>query len=243
MKNSSNGPRKSNRIFLLLSVTSIIAVSAFLWLKKRGAVEESNTNLVRMSTMTVQELLSSGTAYLNKKEARKAMPLLKRATVLDPKNADALNNLGLSYIYIKQYPLAIEFCKKAIDVDQTNTAPLSNLKWAMDQYDLAAHQVDSLAVVDVALRDANYYTLLSFYCFQLGAHTKSLELCEKGLQLDPASPRLLHNKAYNLVILENYDSAIAIFNANRQADPNQEDILANIEWAKAMKLAHSAENR
>ena len=63
---------------------------------------------------TADELTRTGYAALQKRDAKKAIELLKRATTLDPKHKFAWNNLGRAYNAQREFASAVEAFERAI---------------------------------------------------------------------------------------------------------------------------------
>ncbi|HEY0090809.1 MAG TPA: tetratricopeptide repeat protein, partial [Candidatus Lokiarchaeia archaeon] len=64
----------------------------------------------------INDLLSKGIEYFNKNNFDKAIECFKNILKIDPKNVDALIELGNSYAYLKNYNGAIESFKKVIEL-------------------------------------------------------------------------------------------------------------------------------
>jgi Flp pilus assembly protein TadD len=69
-------------------------------------------------------------AYIQNNQPALAIEPIMKALDLDPANLNAYNNLGVAYIYLKNYDKAESALKKAIELNPDFTLAKNNLKWA-----------------------------------------------------------------------------------------------------------------
>lgn len=71
----------------------------------------------------LEQLLKEGIAYHDKGQYDKAIESYQKMLELDPNSSIALYEIGMSYMYAKQYDLAIEYSTKAIERGGRYTVP------------------------------------------------------------------------------------------------------------------------
>jgi tetratricopeptide (TPR) repeat protein len=94
------------------------------------------------------ELLEAGSASLDAGNPRSALPLFRRAVVLDPQHQQAWNDVGLAYMQLGDLDSAIAAFRKQIEIDPSNEHSFDYLGVALERqekYDDAAdayrHQI------------------------------------------------------------------------------------------------------
>jgi Flp pilus assembly protein TadD/transglutaminase-like putative cysteine protease len=85
------------------------------------------------TTATADELLESGIAALNAGNPEEAIPLLKRASEIDPKTKQVWNDLGLAYLRLGKFDDAAAAFHKQIDADPYDEHVYNYLGLAMTQ--------------------------------------------------------------------------------------------------------------
>jgi Flp pilus assembly protein TadD len=94
----------------------------------KALVEASEKSVALMPTANNYVYLSY--AYIQNNQPALAIEPIMKALDLDPANLNAYNNLGVAYIYLKNYDKAESALKKAIELNPDFTLAKNNLKWA-----------------------------------------------------------------------------------------------------------------
>lgn len=138
-----------------------------------------------VSSMTIyaqnqlEQLLKEGIAYHDKGQYDKAIESYQKMLALDPNSAIAYYEISMSYMYAKQYDLAIEYSSKAVERGGRYSVPalvvkassLSNLNRIDEAIELLEETIDTHEV-DVMV----YYNLAICYL-----RLNDLEKAERAL--------------------------------------------------------------
>lgn len=141
-----------------------------------------------------------------------AIPRLKEATLLLPRNPQAWNHLGLANHHAKQYNAAVQSYRRALELDY-NLAPaqfnLGNLLLEINQPQLAAN---AFAAYTVLKPDAPDGWVLrgraEWYARQFDAAESSLR---NALRLDPKQPEVWNSLGVLQLYRRNYTEAHQAF--------------------------------
>lgn len=143
-------------------------------------------------------LQKNGTDYI-----KEVQSLYTRALEIDPKQPNALNNLGaIEYKYYENYENAIGFFEKAKAIDGSNTDMLLNSAYSfakLNQYSKAVNALKDALVIDPQLQPA--YTYLLSLVKKPEAHTA----LQKGFSdMATANPAIPKQKQYWLTVAQFY---------------------------------------
>jgi tetratricopeptide (TPR) repeat protein/transglutaminase-like putative cysteine protease len=94
-------------------------------------------------TATADELLESGIAALNAGNPDAAIPLLKRASEIDPKTKQVWNDLGLAYLRLGQFDDAAAAFHKQIDADPYDEHVYNYLGLTLSQQEKFSEAADA----------------------------------------------------------------------------------------------------
>ena len=164
-------------------------------------------NSFRAHTFLADELFSTlpqlivqknGTAYI-----KEAEDLYTRALEIDPKQSNALNNLGtIQYQYYKDYEAASGFFQKARALDGSNTDILLNAAYSfseLNQYPAAIDALKDALVLNPELQPA--YT----YMLSLIKLPEAHLALQKGFSaMATANPAIAKQKQYWLTVAQFY---------------------------------------
>jgi tetratricopeptide (TPR) repeat protein len=111
----------------------------------------------------------------------------QRNTELDPNDADAYYNRGLSYRDMRQYRRAIEDFDKAVELDPNFAADVYRNRGfsysGLGQHERAIEDFDK--VVELAPNNARAYNNRGFSYSELGQHERAIEDYDTAIELDP----------------------------------------------------------
>jgi tetratricopeptide (TPR) repeat protein len=137
-----------------------------------------------------------------------------KALEIDPQNADAYYNKGLSLSILKNYPEAIECYDKALEINPQNAdayynkglslSALKNYPEAIECYDKALEiQSDNVNALNKKAWDlANHFP---------SRLQEASETIKKAVGLDPANINIVHTYGYILDRLQTYKEAIIVY--------------------------------
>jgi len=77
--------------------------------------------------------LAEGLAFLHTGDNDQAIKAWQRMLDLDPKNAEAANNIGTAYMFKKQPATALQWFQKAADFDPSMQIAKNNMAWAKSE--------------------------------------------------------------------------------------------------------------
>jgi tetratricopeptide (TPR) repeat protein len=145
------------------------------------------------------------------------------AIKLKPKLAEAYNNIGASYIKLKQYKQAIAAIKQALLLKPGFLFAKNNLDEAEQDIADTGVKVDYLSAAD--------YLTLSLDYFNSGMYSECIKACNYALILDPK-----YHLAYNNICaadnkLSKWDDAIAAAKKGLQINPNSRLLKNNMAAA------------
>lgn len=82
---------------------------------------------------SVVDLINKSLLLYNEKKYEKCIEVCNEVLKIDPKNADAYNNIGAAYNELKQWQKAIDACTKALEFNPKHKFANGNLNWAKSE--------------------------------------------------------------------------------------------------------------
>ncbi len=154
--------------------------------------------------------------FFNKKDIDRALAELKLALMLDDKDANVLNSLGVCLAIKKEFDESIRFFKLASKVSNDDfVMPLYNtglIHYLKNEKDKAAK-----IFAEAIKKDSNHYEI-PFYLgkteFDSGRHEKALKYFQMAKSIKPNSPAVLNYIGNIFLIKNNYDKS---YNAYKKA--------------------------
>lgn len=178
---------------------------------------------LKIDAEDVPTLISQANVFLAQGKIDNAIDILLKADINRPKNTSILTALGNAYYDRETYPLAIDFFKKALNVNQ-RYAPAhygiarSYLRQARNiedankkqkLYNDALDEFDKAISADVNFADAYYEKALILYT--AGKYESSEEALLKYIELKPASSKGKYLFGRALFMQKKTDKAIPVF--------------------------------
>lgn len=108
--------------------------------------------------------------------------LLEQANVLDPGNADVLNDLGYAYIVTGEIEQGETLLREAYELDPGNERTMNNLALAAG---MAGRYDESLAMYEQVISKAEALANLGYIAAQRGEGPKAVEYYSRALDVDP----------------------------------------------------------
>jgi tetratricopeptide (TPR) repeat protein len=84
-----------------------------------------------MTSKEISEKYNKGLEHYKNRDYKKALKEYKDIVKLDPNFSDAVNDIGLCYLHLKKYPLALGYFEKATSLEPENWVPQSNIAMAL----------------------------------------------------------------------------------------------------------------
>lgn len=159
-----------------------------------------------------------------------AIDAAKKALELNPKSAEAYNNIGASYAGLQQWEPAITNEREALRLNPNLQIAKNNLA----AYEAARQHPATAApnAADLLNRSAALY--------QAGQYQQSILAAQQALKLAPSSAIAWNNIAAAQAAMKHWDEAIGAANHAIALDPNFQLARNNLAWATSekAKLAH-----
>ncbi len=177
--------------------------------------------------------------YINNGNPLGADALIRKLLLRDSTNAILYNNLGSINITLKRYDIAIEACKKAIQIDSSFQLAKNNLNWGLEEIKKCETEIDRLEKININDRDATYYVQLGLNYDYLNNISKVYETLTTGLKKYPGNLQLINNLGINYMKFKKYDLAIDQFNKVLKEIPEDQLAKNNLQWAIDEKRINS----
>lgn len=140
---------------------------------------------------TPAELIEAGAALLKAGNTRSAMPLLERATQLDPKQPQVWSYLGLGYLRAKQTDRAIAAFRKQVDVNPQDARAWDYLGVTLEsQKQHADAEAAFRRAIALDPLDAIAYPSLGAILSGKGDYAGAVETFEKAAIVLPDNPQI-----------------------------------------------------
>jgi TonB family protein len=149
--------------------------------------------------------------------------VLLRQTKLNPKDAEALNVLGMAYLVTDKIKDGRKACQKAVKLDPNNSSYRTNLARAFiaeNKIDSALKESDRAIELDPKNRAA-YYARGNAFLWQ-GRSQKAIENAESAITIDPG-----YSSAYILKA----DALLLLFSEKMSGDMASSEGLASLKQA------------
>lgn len=157
----------------------------------------------------------------NKLQAQKGIPFLKKAIEIYPDYIDAYNNLGVSYMNIKDYSAAIPVFNQLIQKDDNYSKAYFNLAFCYYQQKNYSHAIEWFKKLILIRNDftLGYYYLAMCYGDQ-GNFIPAIEYLDKTIALQANHTDALLMRAKANGIIENFQQSLNDFNTLLKYKPN-----------------------
>jgi len=189
---------------------------------------------------SAEALYGLGSAYLNLEKTEDARQSFQGATKLHATYPDTLpnawNNLGLLAARAGQTGEAIEYFKKALDLNPALFVALQNLGSAYRQqrrWDDARAALEKALSISAEDAEANYSLGMVFA--QTGNTDRASEYLHKALQLRPAYPEALNNLGILYLRTQRPEEAIASFEECIRKAPDFDQSYLNLAQVYALE--------
>ncbi len=158
-----------------------------------------------------KDALLKGNYYLNEGMCEQAIQMYDRSLKLNPRNVEALNNMGNAYRKLGKYDRAIEFFDKALSIEPDASFVLINKGVTiinMQKADEAIECFDQVLEID----PYDEIALFNKGCAlaHLGKHQEAIASFDKVLKIKPKDPEALLYKAEELILFDKTEDGLEV---------------------------------
>ena len=195
-----------------------------------------NGNLNGVAAPNVVALINASLAAYKAGQFQQSIDEARQAMKLDPRSAEAWNNVGAGYAALHQWDLGIAAEQQALKLNPALTIAANNLRWFESQKTGDGHSGS-----DQGTRSSNAadYVNLSLQLNQAGKYAESVDAARKALALDPSSAEAWNNVAAGDEAMGKWDEAIDAAHHAIALRPGFELAKNNLAWSVKQKAATS----
>ena len=170
----------------------------YVCLRDYGDADKSLTLAVKWNPQDAQGWYYLGRTKYNEKRFKEAIQAFQQCLVLDPPNADAEDNLGLSYAALGRADVAAAAYHRAIDWQESKpekvSGPLLNLGSLLLQENRVEEAIPYLRrAVEISPNEAEIHEKLGKALLQANQLRKAETELQRAVELAPESARLHYN--------------------------------------------------
>ena len=166
---------------------------------------------------------AKGQEFYQKKEIDTAIEYFQKALKLNKKNAQACNNLAMSYCLKKKPDEAIKYFKRANFLNKTYTQPLVNLAMLYRGLGNEKEQVYYLKkAIKYNPNDYMAYYWLGDYYKNRGEYPEAIKNFKEVVKIDPKFSQVYLSLAVSFFETEEFNYTILALNQYREFCPNSD---------------------
>jgi tetratricopeptide (TPR) repeat protein len=176
-----------------------------------------------------QALIEAANALRARGQPRESVPLYQRALEIDPRSAEAQNNLGNAFLELGEAANAAECYRRALAIRSDNTEILCNLANALTQLgelQEAIHCSERALALDPRLSMA--HNNLGVGLAALGQTERALESYRRAVTLNPGYVEALNNLGNLLREMGERREPVALYRRALALDSARADIHCNL---------------
>ena len=170
------------------------------------------------------------------------MQMAERTLVQDPKNGEALSNIGMLLLHEARYQQAADYLKRALSVLKKNESILQALAHSLymsKQYKESAKFRRKLCEINA--RNPQYWADYAEILVEVGKITQAEQAFAKAVRLAPNHADLLYRKADFIRKQGRYDEANVILQNIQQLEPGHPESLYLYTHSRKFNLAEAAQ--
>jgi tetratricopeptide (TPR) repeat protein len=164
-------------------------------------------------------LADPGQSRLNEDLLKRAIEQYEKIIELDPKDTESYLHLANLYRVAHESVKAEKVLKTVIERDPNSEEALTGLASLYSELGDNSGAIEMLSRVTQKRPNSRLLAALGAAYEQSNQHDKAVEALEKAVQLDHNNIEARRLLARNLLLAENYDKALAQYQALAQADP------------------------
>ncbi|MBA3978132.1 MAG: tetratricopeptide repeat protein [Nitrosopumilus sp.] len=179
----------------------------------------------------IQNDLSTDSVQSFSQDNNKPIPCDHKEMEINPENADAYNNKGISLYYSGKYNEAIECYDKALEINPDYAQAYYNkgIILSVNGYNSEAIECyDKALEINPQNADAYYNKGLSLSI--LKNYPEAIECYDKALEINPQNADAYYNKGLSLSALKNYPEAIECYDKALEIQSDNVNALNKKAW-------------
>ncbi|MFX1275651.1 MAG: tetratricopeptide repeat protein [Promethearchaeota archaeon] len=180
----------------------------------------------------IKEIIEEGKRHFREGHYEEAIVAYKRVINAEPENIDAMINMGISYVELKDYEKGIELYKRVLEIEPENKYALNNMGWAREcqgkieeAKELYIKSLDKdssfdnalINITNILLDNKEYDTAIDFF--------------KKALEKDPFNVANWIDLGRTYRQKEEYELAISAYNKALELNPNDKLAWNNLGYA------------
>jgi tetratricopeptide (TPR) repeat protein len=168
---------------------------------------------------------------VNEEMLRMAKEQFVKVTEIDPEDVDSWLTLGRLYRVPPRDSLAAEKAyKKALELDGNNEEALTGLAILYSDLGDTKKAIEMLSIVTARNPNPRTLAALANSYEQMRDFASAVDVLKKAVELAPDNTRLKSALAQNLLFIDRYDEALALFEQVVKEDPK--DVQAHLRMAE-----------
>ena len=183
-----------------------------------------------MTEKSATNWLKKGNDWHQKQDYDKAIECYENAIRLNPKDADAYNNMGNAYNNKQDYDKAIEYYEKAIELNPKDADAYYNMGNAYNNkqdYDKAIEYYEK--AIKLNPKDAKAYYNMGYVYDDKQNYDKAIECYKKAIELNPEYANAYNNMGYAYYNKQDYNKALEYYDKAIELNPNNATAKGNKE--------------
>ena len=157
------------------------------------------------------------------------MRAAERALALEPRSAEALNNVAAAYAGLGEWDRAAQYARQALAISPGLEIARNNLQWFEKQRLGEAHPPSPQG-------SAEDYLNLSLRFYRDSRYPEGLAAARRATELNPRLAEAWNNVAANAEALHHWDDAIAAARTALELRPDFQLAKNNLEWSLGQQL-------
>lgn len=195
--------------------------------KSKIAIQEEET----YRNPSAAKFLDLSLNYYQIGNYEKCISAAEEALKINPKFAEAYNNICSAYNQLKKHKEAEAACLKALELKPDFALAKGNLNAARS----VKNSIEEAAELATKFPTAENYLNLSLTYYNNGLYKECVEACKKAVALKPDMHTAYNNMCSAYTLLKEYDKAIAACEQALKIKPDFQLAKNNLNWAKGEK--------
>ena len=182
-------------------------------------------------------ILANKHYYLH--EYEDAIESYQKAIELNPEDAGAYYNMGISYDNIEAYEKAIEAYQKAIELNPEDAGVYYNMGISYDNIEAYEKAIEAYQkAIELNPEDARAYNNMGVSYENLERYVEAIEAYQKAIELNPEDASAYNNMGVSYENLERYVEAIEAYQKAIELNPEDARAYNNMGDSYSKKNAH-----
>lgn len=193
----------------------------------RTLLQQAAANTVplpRAGSASAPFWINASLALYRNQQWSEALRAAQRALALEPRSAEALNNVAAAYAGLGDWASAAQYAREALAISPGLEIARNNLQWFENQRLGEAHLSSTQG-------SAEEYLNLSLRLFRESRYPEGLAAARRATELNPRLAEAWNNVAANAEALHHWDDAIAAARTALQLRPDFQLAKNNLQWS------------